>query len=68
MVANEYIQTVRCTGGIDIPVVSVPVQIDGLPMPVGVSPDVGAHSDELLAAAGYSEDEIIDLKVKGVVF
>ena len=68
VVANEYIQTVRCTGGIDIPVVSVPVQIDGLPMPVGVSPDVGAHSDELLAAAGYSEDEIIDLKVKGVVF
>lgn len=66
--ANDYIQTVRCTAGIDIPVVSAPAQFDGLPMPAGQSPDVGAHSDELLSAAGYSEDEIIDLKIKGVVF
>jgi hypothetical protein len=26
------------------------------------------HSDEVLASVGYSEDEIIDLKVAGVVF
>ena len=68
VVANDYIQTVRCTAGIDLPIVSVPVQFDGKPMPVGVSPDVGADSDALLAQAGYSEDEIIDLKVRGVVF
>jgi len=67
-IANEYIQTVTCTAGIDIPLVSVPVQFDGWPMPAGQSPDIGAHSDELLARAGYSEDEIIDLKVKGAVF
>ncbi|PLK26961.1 CaiB/BaiF CoA-transferase family protein [Novosphingobium sp. TH158] len=66
--ANDYIQMVRTTAGVDIPVVSVPVQFDGAAMPAGQSPDVGAHSDELLAAAGFSEDEIIDLKVKGVVF
>ncbi|MFM6830545.1 MAG: CoA transferase, partial [Novosphingobium sp.] len=66
--ANEYIQTVRTTVGVDIPVVSVPMQFDGRPLPAGQSPDVGAHSDEVLAAAGLSEDEIIDLKVKGVVF
>lgn len=66
--ANDYIQTVKTTVGVDIPVVSVPCQFNGAPMPVGQSPDVGAHSDELLVAAGFTEDEIIDLKVKGVVF
>ncbi len=68
VVANDYIQTVRCTAGIDLPIVSVPYQFDGVRLPAGVSPDVGAHSDEVLGAAGFSEDEIIDLKVKGVVF
>ncbi len=68
VVANDYIQTVRCTAGIDIPIVSVPCQFDGVVLAAGQSPDVGAHSDELLAGAGFSEDEIIDLKVKGVVF
>ncbi len=66
--ANNYIQTVRCTAGIDVPMVSVPMMFDGKALPAGVSPDVGAHSDEILAAAGYDEDAIIDLKVKGVVF
>lgn len=66
--ANEYLQTVTTTVGVDIPVVSVPMQFDGRPLPAGQAPDVGAHSDEVLAAAGLSEDEIIDLKVKGVVF
>ena len=67
-VANNYIQTVRCTAGIDVPMVSVPMMFDGKALPAGISPDVGAHSDEILAAAGYDEDAIIDLKVKGVVF
>ena len=66
--ANDYIQTVTTSCGVDIPIVSVPIQFDGAPMPAGMSPDVGAHSDELLSAAGFSEDEIIDLKIKGVVF
>lgn len=66
--ANDYLQTVTTTAGIDIPVVALPYQFDGAALPVGVSPDVGADSDALLAAAGYSEDEIIDLKIKGVVF
>ena len=67
-IANDYVQTVRCTAGLDLPIVSVPVQFDGAALPVGISPDVGAHSDELLTAMGYDEEAIIDLKVKGVVF
>jgi crotonobetainyl-CoA:carnitine CoA-transferase CaiB-like acyl-CoA transferase len=30
-------------------------------------PDVGQHSEEILALAGYSQDEITALKIKGIV-
>ena len=66
--ANRYIQNVHCTAGIDIPIVSVPVQFDRAPMPIGASPDLGADSDAILASLGYDEEAVIDLKVRGVVF
>jgi crotonobetainyl-CoA:carnitine CoA-transferase CaiB-like acyl-CoA transferase len=66
--ANRLVQTVRCTKDMDLPIVAVPWLFDGAPMPIGASPDLGAHSDELLASLGYDEDAVIDLKVQGVVF
>lgn len=66
--ANHLVQTVRCTAGLDLPLVAVPMLFDGEAMTVGVSPDLGAHSDELLAGLGYDEEAVIDLKVQGVVF
>ena len=66
--ANRYLQTVQCTAGIQLPLVSVPMLFDGKPLPIGVSPDLGAHSDEVLASLGYDEEAIIDLKVQDVVF
>jgi crotonobetainyl-CoA:carnitine CoA-transferase CaiB-like acyl-CoA transferase len=48
--------------------VSVPMQFDGAPLPIGTSPDLGADSDSILADLGYDEEAIINLKIEGVVF
>jgi crotonobetainyl-CoA:carnitine CoA-transferase CaiB-like acyl-CoA transferase len=66
--ANRYIQNVTCTAGIELPLVSLPMLFDRQALPIGQSPDLGAHSDELLSSLGYDEEAIIDLKVQGVVF
>lgn len=66
--ANSYLQSVDYGDGTTIPMVSVPQQFDGEPMPARRSPELGADSDAILGSLGYSEDEIIDLKVQGVVF
>lgn len=68
VVANRYLQTVDCTAGIPIPIVSVPTVFDKAALPVGVSPALGADSDAILAELGYDEESIINLKIAGVVF
>ena len=66
--ANQLVQTVDYGDGSTIPLVAVPILFNGTPMPARRSPDLGAHSDEVLADLGYDEEAIIDLKVRGVVF
>lgn len=66
--ANAYLQTVDYGDGTTIPMVSVPHQFDRATMPARRSPELGADSDAVLESLGYSEDEIIDLKMQGVVF
>ena len=66
--ANGYLQTVDYGDGTTIPLVAVPMSFDGQTMPARRSPDLGADSDAVLQSLGLSEDEIIDLKVAGVVF
>lgn len=66
--ANGYVQTVAVTAGRTIPMISVPMQFDGAPLPARRAPDLGADSDAILAGLGYDEHAIIDLKVAGVVF
>jgi crotonobetainyl-CoA:carnitine CoA-transferase CaiB-like acyl-CoA transferase len=66
--ANSYLQAVDYGDGTTIPMVSVPHQFDGKPMPARRSPELGADSDAILAGLGYDEEAIIALKVQGVVF
>jgi len=66
--ANGYLQRADYGDGTTIPMVGLPMLFDGQPLPARRSPDLGADSDTLLEGLGYSEDEIIDLKVQGVVF
>lgn len=66
--ANGYLKHVDYGDGTEIPMVGLPMLFDGKPMSSARSPDLGADSDAVLNDLGYSEDEIIDLKVQGVVF
>ncbi|MEX2032095.1 MAG: CoA transferase, partial [Dehalococcoidia bacterium] len=37
------------------------------PAPQGPSPVLGRHTDEILAAAGYSSDEIAAMRAEGAI-
>ncbi|MFT3967527.1 MAG: CoA transferase [Sphingobium sp.] len=65
--ANGLIQSVPSGTGRDVPIVSVPMQFGGVPLPTRPAPELGADSDAILGGIGYDEDEIIALKVAGVV-
>jgi crotonobetainyl-CoA:carnitine CoA-transferase CaiB-like acyl-CoA transferase len=66
--ANGYMQVVDYGGGRALKMVSAPLQFDGAPMPVNAAPELGAHSEEVLAELGYDDEAIIALKIAGVVF
>jgi len=68
VIANGYLQQVDHGDGRKLAMVSVPVQFNGETLAPRPAPDKGADSDAVLAALGYDEDQIIDLKVAGIVF
>ena len=65
--ANKYIQMVHYENGADLPMVPVPAVVDEDIPALRRAPDQGEHTDEVLGALGHSEDELIDLKVAGVI-
>ncbi len=67
VVANGYIGTVHREDGVSFPLPAGAVQFDERPAALHPCPDLGAHTDEVLASLGYSSDEIIALKVGGAV-
>jgi len=68
VIANQFMQEVDYEDGRKLKMVSVPVLFDRQALKARPAPEFGAHSDSILADLGYSEDEIIDLKVAGVVY
>jgi crotonobetainyl-CoA:carnitine CoA-transferase CaiB-like acyl-CoA transferase len=66
-VLNGYIKMVEYGGDIRLPMVSAPAQIDQQTRSLTRAPELGEHTDEVLAALGRSEDEIINLKVADVI-
>jgi crotonobetainyl-CoA:carnitine CoA-transferase CaiB-like acyl-CoA transferase len=67
-VANRFIQEVDYGDGRAIKMVSTPLQFDRQALEAGPAPELGAHNDEVLTELGYTGEQIIDLKVAGVVF
>jgi crotonobetainyl-CoA:carnitine CoA-transferase CaiB-like acyl-CoA transferase len=66
-VANNFVQDVDYGDGRVLKMVSTPVQFDRQVLPARPAPELGAHSHEILAELGFSEDQIIDLRVAGIV-
>jgi crotonobetainyl-CoA:carnitine CoA-transferase CaiB-like acyl-CoA transferase len=65
--ANGFMQRVDYSDGRSLAMVSVPMQFDGAPLQARPAPDLGADSDDILASLGYDEEQIINLKIAGVV-
>jgi crotonobetainyl-CoA:carnitine CoA-transferase CaiB-like acyl-CoA transferase len=66
--ANRYMQTVQHEDGRQLQMVSVPMQFDAAPLPSRPAPQLGADSDAILEGLGYDTEQILALKVAGVVF
>ena len=64
VVANEYLVTFD-DGFIGPP---VPFEVDGFRGVRGLAAEYGQHTDEVLAELGFSEDEILDLKVAEAIW
>jgi crotonobetainyl-CoA:carnitine CoA-transferase CaiB-like acyl-CoA transferase len=66
--ANQFMQDVGYGDGRVLKMVSVPVQFDREVLKARPAPEFGADGDAILSGLGYTEDEIIDLRVAGVMY
>ena len=68
VVANGYVQDAVTEDGVPFKLVAVPVQFNGEPAAPGRAPGFNEHGDEILTEnLGMDWDDVIDLKIKGVV-
>jgi crotonobetainyl-CoA:carnitine CoA-transferase CaiB-like acyl-CoA transferase len=65
--ANGYIAETRTSDDTPFKLVTTPVQFGGTPAPPKRAPDFNEHCDDILASIGCDDEEIINLKVEGVV-
>lgn len=66
-IANGYIQDVDYGDGRSIKMVATPMQFDRQPLIARPAPALGADSDEVLGEAGYTPEQILDLRIAGVL-
>ena len=66
-IANGYLPRTTDANGNEFALAASPVQFDETPLALRCAPGHGEHTDSLLSELGFTEDEIIDLKVKSVV-
>jgi crotonobetainyl-CoA:carnitine CoA-transferase CaiB-like acyl-CoA transferase len=65
--ANGYVQRVDHDGDGKIVLVAAPAQFDGEAPRLGKAPEMGADTDEVLAAHGFDEAAIADLRARKIV-
>ena len=65
--ANGYLGETATADGTEFKLVTTPVQFAGEPAPVKRAPEFNEQCEEILADIGISSDEVLELKVSGVV-
>jgi crotonobetainyl-CoA:carnitine CoA-transferase CaiB-like acyl-CoA transferase len=65
--ANGYVADVDIGRGSTLPMVTSPVQFDGVPGAPTRAPETGEHTEEVLLELGLAWDDITDLKERGVI-
>jgi len=65
--ANGYVLRVIDEEGNERELVSSPVQFDETPFDISRAPQFAEHTDEVISSLGYSEDELIQLKIDGAI-
>jgi crotonobetainyl-CoA:carnitine CoA-transferase CaiB-like acyl-CoA transferase len=67
MAANGYLRSFPDSEGVERTLIANPVQFDEEPPATRRAPQFAEHTDALLAELGRSQDEILQLKIDGVV-
>ena len=65
--ANGYVAHLTTPGGRPYVLATTPVQFGGEAHIPGRAPEFNEHGDEILQGIGLDMDQIIELKIKGVV-
>ena len=65
--ANGYLGQTATADGTPFTLVTTPVQFAGVPAAPKRSPEFNEHCEEILADINCSEEEMIELKVAGVL-
>ena len=65
--ANGYIKLVQYDNGATLPMVPVPARLDGDEPNLRPAPSLGQHTEEIIASLGRSDEELLQLRLAGVV-
>ncbi len=65
--ANGYLPTMTAANGQEVHLVASPAQFDETAPTMTRCPGHGEHTDDVLLAAGYDMDQILELKLSGAI-
>jgi crotonobetainyl-CoA:carnitine CoA-transferase CaiB-like acyl-CoA transferase len=67
VVANGYVQQCHTAAGTPFRLAAAPIQFGGEPPAPGRAPEFNEHGEQILAEIGIEWEEVVDLKVRGIV-
>ena len=64
---NGYLELVDYANGAKVPMVPVPARLDGAQPDLRPAPSLGEHTDEIVSSLGRTEEEVLALRIAGVI-